>query len=103
MGKRRTDRGLAHPGETHHAEDAHGPKTRRAFIDQLQSGSASGDDEERVARPRAGRHRLAENREQHDKPDQNAEANRMRRAVQRGDLDPDLPGVSDRLKGDAGH
>lgn len=103
MGKRRTDRGMAHPGETHHAEDAHGPKTRRAFIDQLQSGSANRESEERMARPRAGRHRLEENRVQRDEVDRNSEANRMRIAVARGKLDPNLPGVSDRLKGDAGH
>lgn len=102
MGKRRPDRGMAHPGETHHAEGQHGPKTHRAFIDQLESGS---EREEEVVSDESpnGRRRLAENREQRDEGDRNSEANRRRVAIDRGNLDPDLPGVSDRLNGDAGH
>jgi len=98
MGKNRDG---THPGETQHAEGQHGAKTHQAFIDQLHSGREASESEQEAqqAEPTKGRHRLAENREQHDEADKNSDINRMNVAVNRGDLDPDLPGVGDRLHG----
>lgn len=99
MGKRR-DR--AHPGETGHAEGQHGAKTHRAFMDQLKSG-ARAEVESTPMRSTEGRHRLAEDRDQRDEADKNSEANRKRAEVNRGRLDENLPGVGDKIHGDAGH
>lgn len=98
MGKRRR-RDLAHPGETQHAEGQHGPKAHQAFLDGLKSGREDDREAIEASAPRAGRHRLAENREQHDEADKNSDINRMQVEVSRGRLDPDIPGVGDRLNG----
>ena len=98
MGARR-DREQA--GETGHAEGQHGSRTHEAFVDGLESGGrgdAARDDG--PMRSSEGRHRLREDREQHDEADKNSEANRKRDEVSKGRLDPDLPGVGDRINGD---
>jgi hypothetical protein len=89
-------------GETQHAEGQHGPKTHRAFIDQLEAGRPP---ERQHINPRhvAGRHRLSEDRESNSEVDKNSEANRKRQAVQRGTLKFNLKGVKDRLNGSTGH
>ena len=98
MGKNRDD---THPGETNHAEGQHGDKTHRAFIDQLQSGSRDeGGTDAGPEHAREGRHRLHEDRAQRDEAELNSEANRKRAEVGRGRLDPELPGVGDRINGD---
>lgn len=100
MGKRR-DR--AHPGETGHAEDQHGEKTHRAFLDQIRTSSRDREMEDLPMRSSEGRHRLSEDREQRDEAEKNSEANRKRAEADRGRVDQDLPGAGDRINGDAGH
>ena len=76
-------------GAQKHAEGEHGDKTRSAFIKGLH-GKHGGSEESEGApqdqndtdaygRPIEGRHRLREDREQHDEADRNSEANRLRR------------------------
>lgn len=98
MGKNRDG---SHPGETNHAEGQHGDKTHRAFEDQLQSGArGEGAMDAGPEQSGEGRHRLHEDRAQRDEAELNSEANRKRAEVARGRLDPDLPGVGDRINGD---
>lgn len=99
MGERKERR---QDGETGHAEGQHGDKTHEAFLDQIQSADrdATAGDVEVPKRSAEGRHRLQEDREQHDEADKNSEANRKRAEVAKGRLDPDLPGVGDRTNGD---
>jgi hypothetical protein len=74
-------------GAQTHAEGQHGDKTRAAFIEGLQ-GQAGGSSESDVApqgsndfdefgQPKHGRHRLTEDRQQHDPAEKNSEANRL--------------------------
>ena len=67
-------------GKQEHAEGQHGEKTREAIIDQLHS-RRSDEGNEGVAQvgspygatPSDGRHRLSEEREQHDEAEKNSE------------------------------
>ena len=76
-------------GAQNHAEGQHGDKTHTEFIESLH-GKHGGSEESEGApqdqndtdaygRPIQGRHRLREDREQHDEADRNSEANRLRR------------------------
>ena len=85
MAKREGDQ----KGAQTHAEGQHGDKTHTAFIEDLH-GQHGGSEESEGApqaendvdaygRPVVGRHRLDEDREQHDEAEKNSEANRLRR------------------------
>lgn len=71
------------PAGTDHAEGAHGDKTHEAYIERLQSGKESdvepgGSSEVDVfGRPKPGRHRLDEDREQHDLAERNSEHTKL--------------------------
>jgi hypothetical protein len=76
MGKRRAPRTVQN-----HAEGEHGDKTRREFLKEL-AGSEEPDvrhasDADEFGRPVTGRHRLQEDRQQHDEAEKNSEANRL--------------------------
>jgi hypothetical protein len=66
-------------------EGRHGDKTHAAFLENLQSSAPETDetDASRLgdpARPTEdGRHRLREDRQQHDEAEKNSEFNRLRR------------------------
>lgn len=71
-------------GKQVHAEGQHGEKTHAAFIEGLQNGQGGQGDasvDDSVAQrgspygatPTDGRHRLSENREQHDEAEKNSE------------------------------
>jgi hypothetical protein len=66
-------------------EGRHGDKTHAAFLENLQSSARETDetDTSRLgdpARPSEdGRHRLQEDRQQHDEAEKNSEFNRLRR------------------------
>jgi hypothetical protein len=85
MGKRDGHQQGAQP----HDETGHGDKTHAAFIDGLHGkhggseeseGSPQGSDSvDAYGRPIPGRHRLEEDREQHDEAEKNSEANRLGR------------------------
>ena len=69
-------------GAQQHAEGSHGPKARAAFLEQIQSGGGTepqGDD--RGQHEEKGKHRLFEQREQHDEADRNSEKNRLERDI----------------------
>ena len=81
MGKRRDPRSVQH-----HAEGQHGDKTHRAFIESLEGSgekdlprehNAGAADE--FGRPLLGKHRLHEDREQHDEAERNSEISEKER------------------------
>lgn len=66
-------------GAPTHAEGQHGEKTQHAFIEGLHGseeseGPATSNDFTEDGRPKPGRHRLQEDREQHDEAERNSEA-----------------------------
>jgi hypothetical protein len=88
MAKQDSDR---RDGPQTHAEGQHGDKTRAAFLEGLQ-GAQSGSEEaeadtaaqgandfDEYGQPKHGRHRLTEDRQQHDPAEKNSEANRLGR------------------------
>ena len=72
-----------------HAEGQHGDKTRSKFLENLKGqppaegespAAAEGSrDFDEYGLPVAGRHRLTEERQQHDPAEKNSEANRLGR------------------------
>ena len=71
-------------GSQSHAEGGHGDKTHQAIIQQLNAnGQRTGDQENEQPAPRAGKHKIHEDREQHDEADKNAEKNRLKKDLQR--------------------
>ena len=80
-----------------HAEGQHGSKTHAAFLAQLQSPGVTRKESNagapRVDEPverdgasqttRAGKHKIWEDREQHDEADKNAEKNRLAKELDR--------------------
>lgn len=73
------------PGPQTHAEGSHGDKTRRRFIEQLQSGDPPAKRTEGAWIE--GHHRLHEDRQQHDEAEKNGEKNRAVKEIERGDTD----------------
>ena len=68
-------------GAVHHAEGQHGDKTHAAFLDQLNASARTEGDAENAGprdntTPRLGKHRMSEDRQQHDEADKNSEKNR---------------------------
>ncbi|HET9423876.1 MAG TPA: hypothetical protein VFO55_00785 [Gemmatimonadaceae bacterium] len=74
------------PGRQQHAEGQHGEKTHKAFIDGLHQREGGDEGTEGVAQegspfgvnPADGRHRLGEDREQHDEAEKNSELRKER-------------------------
>jgi len=72
-------------GEQQHDEGQQGEKTHRAFLDGLKGSEESegtpqrASDVDAFGRPHEGRHRLHEDRQQHDEAEKNSEANRLDR------------------------
>jgi hypothetical protein len=103
MSKRRDERGRQ-KGPQRHAEGQHGEKTHRHLIQQLQSGpsgeerqreDAAGDPEHTTR----GKHRMFEERQQHDEADKNQEKNRLVRDINRHGHDREqfqVPGGKER-------
>jgi hypothetical protein len=79
------------PGAQRHAEGMHGEKTHRRFIEQLQTGSAS-DEVRTEASDIEGRHRLHQDREQHDEAEKNSEKVEALREIKRGNIDENVLG-----------
>jgi len=66
------------PGAQRHAEGEYGDKARQRNLEQLHSGEASDEDSESdTTGSPPGRHRLQEDRQQHDEADLQSEKNRM--------------------------
>ena len=77
------------PGAQDRPDDQHGDEAHSAFLENLhrkqtdvEQTEASPDaqkDADVYGRPIEGRHRLHEDREQHDEAEKNSESNRLRR------------------------
>ncbi|MEP6492716.1 MAG: hypothetical protein ABJF01_08565 [bacterium] len=75
-------------GPQTHAEGQHGDKTHAAFIEALhhklpdsealEAPKMADPDADAFGEPHPGRHRLNEDREQHDRAEKQSEANRLR-------------------------
>ncbi|HKG91750.1 MAG TPA: hypothetical protein VKA84_07670 [Gemmatimonadaceae bacterium] len=96
MGKRDQQALKGHQkGAQQHAEGTqHGEKTHEAILEQLNAygaGEAANDAAEMA--PRYGKHKIYEDREQHDEADKNAEKHRLQRDLDRNG------GTDDRILG----
>ena len=67
-----------------HAEGQHGPKTHQKFIENLHRKLDPADDTV-IARDTTGKHRLYEDREQHDEAEKNSDLEQERKLQQRGE------------------
>ncbi len=81
MGKK--NRGMQ-KGAQRHAEGDHGQKTHRAIIEQLQSRSRDSNNENKPStlHDSPGKHRLFEDREQHDEANIQRGKNRLAKDIQ---------------------
>ena len=69
-------------GPQEHAEGQHGERAHARFVEQLHQPMRGDDDAAsvpNVVKSDEGRHRLDEDRQQHDEADKNSEFNRQRR------------------------
>ena len=77
-------------GPQQHAEGMHGDRTHRHLVEQIQEGAhgeirTEGADVE-------GRHRLHQDREQHDEAEKNSEKVEALREIKRGNVDENVLG-----------
>ena len=72
------DRSNDQKGAQQHAEGEYGGQARERNVDQLQDGAES-DETDAADENRLGKHRIYEDREQHDEADKNREKNRLAR------------------------
>jgi hypothetical protein len=74
------------PGAQRHAEGEYGDKARQRNLEQLQSGDEGQADgsESDTADSQLGRHRIHEDRQQHDEADLRSEKNRLAHDRNRG-------------------
>jgi hypothetical protein len=73
------------PGAQQHAEGEYGDKAREANREQLQRGEDQTDElESNPLRRREGRHRIHEDRQQHDEADKNSDKDRIRHDREKG-------------------
>ena len=70
------DRTNDQPGAQRHAEGSQGDATREANRERIASAP---DDDNVISHGPDGRHRIHEDREQHDEADKNSEKNRLDR------------------------
>lgn len=77
MSRPSDDRGKVQ-GAQQHAEGEHGDRTRERIVEQLHD-SPSDEADNIIASHRDGRHRLHEDRQQHDEAEKNSERNRQDR------------------------
>jgi len=85
-------------GAQTHAEGQHGEKAHSRFIEQLHEGRPPSE-QELGGEPTKGRHRLDEDRQQHDEADKNSEKNRLNLQWKRGQSDESSPQIPEALKG----
>ena len=73
------------PGAQRHAEGEYGDKARQRNFEQLQSGGDQADEgEPNASGAELGRHKIHEDRQQHDDADLQSEKNRLAHDRQRG-------------------
>jgi hypothetical protein len=87
MSKNKENQGQQ-PGPQQHAEGQHGERTHERFREQISEFRDQPDPTEPEGIPhREGKHRLDEDRQQHDEADKNSEKNRER--IHKGPRDVD--------------
>lgn len=82
-----TDQRGNQKGAQRHAEGQQGPKTTARQQEQLHSGDRGETARQDAQHPADGKHRLFEQREQHDEADLNSEKNRLSRDIDAHDHD----------------
>ncbi len=65
-------------GPQRHAEGQHGERTHQRFQEQIHTSPRT-DADNVIATHRTGKHRLSEDREQHDEATKNSDRNRQKR------------------------
>lgn len=74
-----TDRSDGQRGAQMHPEGGHGDRTREQHREQLESGPSEARADDAAPPMRPGKHRIHEDREQHDEADLRSEQNRLAR------------------------
>ncbi|HEU4563596.1 MAG TPA: hypothetical protein VFS05_03065 [Gemmatimonadaceae bacterium] len=111
MSKKHDDERGKQKGAQAHAEGQHGEKAHKHLIEQLQSGPGGGGRERENAagdptHAEPGKHRMFEERQQHDEADKNQEKNRLVRDIERHGHDREefrVPGGTTAHPQDASH
>ena len=75
------------PGAQRPPEGGYGDAARKANLDRLHTSEDGGAEDDAVDQPREGRHKIHEDRQQHDEADKNSEKNRLARDRDRADND----------------
>jgi hypothetical protein len=81
------------PGPQRHAEGQHGERTHKRFMEILQEGQSPGEEhpaKRTESAPAEGRHRLHQDRQQHDEAEKNSEKVEAMKEVQRGNIDENV-------------
>ena len=73
------DRTNDQKGAQRHAEGEYGDQARERNRERLQERVGDDADAERSTQDRVGKHRIYEDRQQHDEADKNSEKNRLAR------------------------
>ena len=84
MGK---DQSNNQPGAQRHAEGGYGEVARKANLERLQTSQDADAEDDVIDRSGEGRHKIHEDRQQHDEADKNSEKNRLARERDRGSSD----------------
>lgn len=99
----RDERRGAQKGAQRHAEGQHGERAHDHLIEELQSGPSGEGAARQEQQAVPGRHRLYEDRQQHDEADKNSEKNRLKREIESRGLDRDqhqVPGAREARRDD---
>lgn len=87
-------------GAQTHADDQHGSKAHRRFLEQIHEGRPETKQAQGEGQPMAeGRHRIHERRQQYDEAEFNSEKVRTMKEVERGSLSADDPAVKEKRTG----
>jgi len=74
-----SDRSDRQRGAQTHPEGGHGDRTTERLREQMESGPSEAEGDETAPPMRQGKHRIHEDREQHDEADLRSEQNRLAR------------------------
>jgi hypothetical protein len=79
------DRSNNQPGAQRHPEGGYGEKARKANLERLHTSQNPDPDDDIIERSGEGRHKIHEDRQQHDEADKNSEKNRLARERDSGE------------------
>lgn len=111
MSRKHDDERGRQKGAQPHAEGEHGDGTHARLVEQLRSGPSGGEERRDDAagdptHSEPGKHRLFEDRQQHDEADRNQDKSRLARDIERHGHDRDeyrVPGGTTGHPRDASH